>query len=284
MPPRKKIADESSAQPLYTMQSTDRLMHPHWEDMGRKIMLTLIAILIAYGIVFLGALIRNELREYYTIGYADKMERTISLDAVGKAEVVPDIAMTTIGMIAQGETVESAQVQNTLVMNTLLEQLRALGIAQADIETTNYNIYPIYNFTESDGRVQDGYEVSQSVVVKIRDIEVANSVLALAGEVGANSVSGLRFTIDDTEVYKAEARADALRQIDAKARQLKKMLGVDVVSVINYYEYDAAGYGPLAYERSFMSDEMVFGSSVLPDIEAGTKEVLLNVSITFEIR
>lgn len=283
MPPRKKIIEDIQQTPVYTAApANERLMHPHWEDIGRKIMLTLIAILVAYGVVFLGALIRNELREYYTIGYADKMERTISLDAVGKAEVIPDIAMTTLGMVARGETVESAQEQNTLVMNTLLERLKALGIEDADIQTTNYNIYPTYSLSEVEGQVQNGYEVSQSVIVKIRNIESANDVLALAGEVGANSVSGLRFTIDDTEVYKSEARKDALKQIDEKARQLKQMLGVDVVSVISYHEYEGAGYGPIAYERNFATDDLSIGSS--PEIEAGTEEVLLNVSIMFEIR
>jgi uncharacterized protein YggE len=283
MPPRKKIAADMPAEPQYTpMPTSDRLIHPHWEDMGRKLMLTLIAILVAYGIVFLGALIRNELREYYTIGYADKMERTISLDAVGKAEVVPDIAMTTIGMVARGETVESAQQENTLVMNTLIEELKALGIAEADLQTTNYNIYPVFNFSDTGEQLQEGYEVSQSVVVKIRNIESANSVLALAGDVGANSVSGLRFTIDDTEVYKAEARADALKQIDEKTRQLKQMLGVDIVNVVTYHEYEGGGYGPLPYERSMVAQDVALGA--IPEIEAGTEEVLLNVSITFEIR
>lgn len=278
MPPRKKVAEKNSEM----MPSSDRLMHPHWEDMGRKLMMTLLAILVAYGIVFLGALIRNELREYDTIGYADKMERTITLDALGKAEVIPDIAMTTIGMVAQAETLEEAQAQNTIVMNTLLERLRGLGIADEDLQTANYNVYPTYNYTEEDGRVQEGFEVSQSVVVKIRDIESANSVLALAGEVGANSVSGLRFTIDDTEVYKSEARKDALKQIDTKAKELKEMLGVDIVSIVSYNEYQGGGYGPVAYERNFTTSDMALGAA--PDIEAGTEEVLLNVSITLEIR
>lgn len=278
MPPRKKIEEA----PIYTpMPNNTSLMHPHWEEMGRKIFMTLLGILIAYAIVYMGALIRNELREYQTIGYADKTERTITLDAQGKATVTPDVAMTTIGMVAQAASVAEAQEQNTAVMNTLIERLKGLGISDADIQTSNYAIYPTYNYTEVDGRVQEGYEVSQSVTVKIRDLDRANEVLALAGEVGANTVSGLRFTIDDTEVYKAAARKDALEQIDAKVQELERMLGVDVVSVVTYSEYQGGGYGPVMYERAYATDE---SGAATPTIEEGTEEVLLNVAITFEIR
>lgn len=278
MPPRKKTVEET---PMPTPPN-EPLMHPHWEEMGKKIFMTLLGILVAYAIIFLGALIRNELREYHTIGYADRHERTITLDAQGKATVEPDLAMTTIGMVAQAETVEEAQAENSAVMNTLLSRLKELGIAEADLQTSNYNVYPTYNYTEEDGRVQEGYEVSQSVTVKIRDQEMANTVLAIAGEVGANSIGGLRFSIDDTEVYVAEARKDALKQIDAKARELEQMLGVDMVSVVSYNEYQGGGYGPVAYERAYAMADSAMGSA--PEIEAGTEDVLLNVSITFEIR
>lgn len=289
MPPRKKKVEAVEPMPTPTPapmppapEPSEKLMHPHWDEMGRKVMCTLIGILVVYLIVFVGTLIRNNIREYNTIGYTDRMERSITLEAQGKATVKPDIAMTTIGMRAQAETVEEAQEENTRVMNDFFAGLEALGIAEEDIQTANYNVYPYYNYSEEDGRILEGYEVSQSVTVKIRETDNADAVLALAGQVGANSVGGLQFIIDDTEVYKQEARRDAMAKINKKAMELEQALGVKVVSVVSYNEYEDGGYGFPMFARAYESD---LGSMApAPDIQEGTEDVLLNVSITFEIR
>ena len=105
--------------------------------------------------------------------------------------------------------------------------------------------------------------------------------MALAGEEGVNNVSGLRFIIDDTDVYMAEARKDALTQIEEKKQELAIMLGVQIGAVTGYYEYesnnqDFGGY----YDRAYAMEDS-FGFA--PDIESGTEEVSVDVSVTFEL-
>lgn len=267
-------ARASAAQPVAPQpkQSTEY-------DFGKKILLTLLGVLLAYATVFLGTLIRNNLKDYYHIGQADKLQRTIRVEATGTVTAQPDIAVTTIGMIAEGDTVGEAQQKNTSVMNALIERLKEMNIAAEDIQTANYNIYPRYQYSEEDGRLLDGYEVSQSVTVKIRDLSNANAVLALAGDVGANSVSGLDFTIDDREVYLAQARDEALGRIAKKARTLAQSLGVRVVSVVSYDEFPAQEQ-PL-YARSLSLEG--FGG-VAPQVESGSMDVSVNASVVFEIR
>jgi uncharacterized protein YggE len=247
---------------------------------GGRMMLVLLGILLVYVIFWVGTLIRNNIKEYNHIGFADRSERTIVVDADAKVTATPDIAETNIGMIAEGETVEEAQARNTEVMNGLIEGLKALGIDEADIQTANYNIYPRYNYTESEGRVLDGYEVSQSVVVKIRDLDKANAVFALAGQSGANSVSGLEFIIDDREVYRTQARELALTKAAQKAKILANALGVEIVGIVSYDEFENGIAPPRAY--ALESDAGLGGAS--PSIESGTLEVFMNVSVTFEIR
>lgn len=275
MPPRKKVAEPAP------MPAPEKIMHPYFDEVGRKIMFTLLGILVAYAIVYLGTLIRNNLQEYHTIGYSDTLERTITLEAQGTSTITPDIAETTMGMRAEGDTVESAQEANTEVMNALIEGLEALGVESKDIQTANYNIYPKYTYTD-DGRDLDGYEVSQSVSVTIRNIDSANDVLALAGEVGANSVSGLRFSVDDPDVYKESARNDALMKIREKVATLSETLGIDIVGIVTYNEYENGGAYPV-YARA-ESYGLGGADTVAPKIEPGTNEVNLNVSVTFEIR
>lgn len=248
---------------------------------AHKIFATLLGILLLYAIVLLGTMIRNNLQEYNFIGKADTQERTITLQAEGKVTATPDIAVTTMGMTADGETVAEAQEKNTKVMNTLIERLKDLGVDEKDLQTTNYNIYPQYNYTEDEGRILIGYQVSQSVTVKIRDLSNANQVLALAGEVGANSVSGLSFTIDDNDVYKDQARDKALKKISEKAQALSKSLGVKFASIISYNEYENGGIVPFAL---YESKSFGIGGGASPTIETGSTDVVMNVSVVFEIQ
>jgi hypothetical protein len=247
----------------------------------KKLGITLLMILMVYIIVWFGTLIRNNVKEYNYIGIMDKMERTIMVDAQGKVTVTPDIGITTMGMMSEAKTVEEAQKKNTEVMNNLNAELKKLGIEAKDIQTSNYNIYPLYDYPPTGGQTLRGYQVSQSVIVKIRDLTKADLVLGLAGKVGINSVSGLAFTFDDDEVYKNEARQQAMQKIAEKAKMLANSLGVRIVGVVSYSEYqDGKGYYPISYDMSAGG----FGGGGTPSIEAGTNDVILNVTVTFEIR
>ena len=249
-------------------------------QMMRKFFITFVLIILAYIIVWLGTVIRNNIREYNYIGQADRQERTLTLDGQGKVVTRPDVAATTMGMSVEGASVAEAQAENTKVMNNLISRLKALGIEDKDIKTTNYNIYPVYDYLEEKGTVQRGYNVNQNVTVKIRDLEKVNAVLALAGEVGANNVSGLEFTVDDMEVYLAEARTDAMDKIIAKLNNLRSLLGVEFVNVVSYNEYSGATGPYPIYEKAL--DYGIGGAA--PTIEPGSTDITLNVSIVFEIK
>ncbi len=250
-------------------------------EFGRKIMLTFVGILLVYVIIFVGTLIRNNLQKYNFIGRADRAERTITIQGTGKVTAKPDIAVTSMGMISSAKTVSEAQQKNTTIMNKLIEKLKALGIDAKDIQTTNYNIYPQYDYLQDKGQVLRGYEVNQSVTIKIRDLTKANQVLALAGEVGTNNVSGLQFTVDDNEVYKAEARKLALDKIAEKAQTLTGLLGVRVVGVVSYNEYEG---GSGIYQMKAYADSAIGMGGGAPAVEAGSNDVVINASVILEIR
>jgi uncharacterized protein len=253
----------------------------HAHCFTKKILATLVGVLLAYLIFFVGTLIQNNLVKFRYIGQADKAERFITVEAEGSVSVRPDIAMTTMGMSAEAKTVEEAQKENTEVMNTLISRLKTLGIEEKDIQTDQYNVYPRYDYVE-DGRELRGYEVSQQVNIKIRDLDKTSVVLALAGEVGATNVSGLSFTIDDTETYVAQAREDALEKVKTKAEALESLLGVRRMGIMNYDEYEVSQN---VYANRYKDMAMGMASAEMaPAIEAGENEVKLNVRVTFEIR
>ena len=250
----------------------------HGGEFAQKIFFTLLAILLVYVIFLVGTLIRNNLEKFYYIGQADRLEKTITVDAEGKITAKPDIAMTTLGMVTSAATVAEAQAKNTETMNQLIAKVKGLGIEDADIQTTNYNIYPQYDYTD-EGRNLRGYEVNQNVTVKIRNLDNANAVLALAGELGVNSVSGLTFTIDDKDVYLNQAREMALQKIQAKAMALSRSLGVRMVDIASYDEFEP-GSDPSLY--AYKEYGSVGGTA--PSVESGSMDVILRVSVSFEIR
>ena len=246
----------------------------------KKILVTLLGILLVYIIVLVGTIIRNNLAKYDAIGQADKMERMITVEADGKVTAKPDIAVTAMGMTAKAKTVLEAQQKNTEAMNKLIARLKEFGIAGDDIQTTNYSIYPEYDYKD-DSSTLVGYSVSQSVTVKIRDLSKADKVLGLAGELGLNNVGGLNFTIDDNEVYLAQAREKALVEVAEKARALSQMLGVEVTGVISYSEYEADGKG--VYYRA-MEEFDGMGGGPAPTVESGSIDVAMHVSVTLGIK
>lgn len=249
---------------------------------GKKLLVTFFGILVVYLIVFLGVLIRNEVRKYDFIGQADKAERTIRVEAEGKVSVKPDVAMTTMGVTTESPTVAEAQQKNTEVVNKLISRVKELGVDAADIQTRDYSVYPAYNYP-TDGSKPElrGYTISQNVAIKIRDLTKSSAVLALAGEVGATNVSGLEFTIDDKDSYLEAARTDALKKVNDKARALASMLGLNLASIVSYDEYESS---PTPYYGAKLYDMGMGGAESMPQIEAGTNDVVLRVGVTFELK
>jgi len=255
----------------------------HWGcDFGKKLLLTFVGVLLVYGVFYLGTLVRNNIKKYDFIGKADRMERTISVTGYGKVTGNNDIAMTTIGYSNTDKDVAKAQATNKAVMDKVYADLKALGVDDKDL-TSDYTIFPDYNYTQDKGQQLTGYRVTNQVTVKIRDLAKITQILNLAGKYGATEVSGLSFTIDDPENLKAQARDKALADAQVKAVKLSNALGVKLVAVINYNEYEGSNsYYPV--KAMSMSGAEGGGMDLAPAaVSAGSRDVVMNVSITFEI-
>lgn len=255
---------------------------PHYwgrGDFGRKIMLTLAGVLLVYLIFYVGTLMRNNMKKYDYIGQADQMERTITVTGFGKVTGSNDIAVTTLGYANVDKDVARAQTENKKVMDAILKDLRGLGIADKDVQS-DYSIHPEYNYTPDKGQQLIGYRVSNNATVKIRDLKKISDVLGLVGRYGATNVSGLSFTIDDPENLKQQARDKALQDALVKAARLAQSLGVRLVGVVSYTEFESGDF-PLApvYGREI---GLGMGGGG-PDVAPGSKDLMMNVNITYKI-
>ncbi len=254
--------------------------HHHF---GKKIMWTVVGILLVYGVFYVGTLIRNNVKEYDFIGKAPRMERSININGFGKVTGNNDIAMTTIGYSNTNKDVAVAQVENKKVMDQIFAELKKIGVDEKDLQS-NYSIYPEYNYTQEKGQELKGYKVSNSLTIKIRDLNKISNILGLAGKFGATEVNGLNFTIDDTENLKAQAREKALVDARAKAEVLASKLHVRLGGLISYYESEVM---PDMY--AVKSYDMAMGMGGAPmnagpaAVSSGSKEVSMNVNVMYEI-
>ncbi len=233
-------------------------------------------------IVFVGFKARNASEEFNYIGKVAHDRDTIVIQGEGKVTAKPDLAKMDLGVQVEGATVKVAQEQNTQKMNAITTALAALGVKKEDMQTSQYSIQPKIDWSNGKQTVL-GYTVTQTLSVKVRDLDKAGDVLAKAGELGANQVGGINFTIDDPASLKDEARLKAIADARTKAQALSKQLGLDVVKVVTFSETAQGGYPVPMMAKSFgMMDSAAAAPS--PEIQSGTLDVVSDVSVTFEVR
>jgi hypothetical protein len=254
-----------------------------WCGVGKGHMIIKIVILIIV-LCFIGRMFMGDR------GWRNDNQIVNTITVSGKGEVVvkPDIATVSFGVTAENLDVAKAQTESATKINKIIDLLKSKGVAEKDIKTTNYNIYPRYDYNQTNQtfpyggkQVLAAYVVSQTVEVKILEIAKAGEILSGVGEFGVTDVSGLTFTVDDEEKVKDQARDLAIEDAKAQAKVLAKGLDVKLVKITSFSEN--ANY-PMYYGVSSakMMDSAV--SSVAPQVPAGENKITSNVSITYEIK
>lgn len=245
--------------------------------------------------VFLGLKSLTELQSMRYIGAGVAPTNTITVSGYGEAFAPADVATFTFSVTAEKSTVAAAQADVTAKINEITKYLKDSGIEEKDIQTTDYSVYPQYDYqtvTCSPGvycpggkQVLRGYQVRQSTTVKVRDTSKAGDLLTGVGGKGATEVSGLNFTFDDPNKLENEARGKAIADAKSQADQLAKQLGVRIVRVVSFSE-NGGGYPVPMYARDAYgmggADNSV--KSVAPEISLGENKVQSTVSVTYEIR
>lgn len=250
-------------------------------DFFKKIITALACVLIVYGIIYMDTLVNFKSKEFQYIGKAPRMERTIMVQGYGKVTGKNDIAVTSMSYSNLDKDVATAQANNSKVMDQIMADLKKMNIDENDL-TSQYFINQEYDYPPNLPRVLKGYRVSNTLVIKIRDLTKITPVLNLAGKYGMTDVGGLNFTIDDQENLKNEAREKALLDARQKAQKLSEKLGVRLIAIINYNEYNSLPYSASPY----YGDMGLGGASetaTRDSVASGGKDVEMNVTITYEI-
>lgn len=235
-------------------------------------------ILVWAGIIFLCTV------AYAAFSWARTLpaRHTIVVHGVGRALLKPDIATLSFSVVSEGINVPGLQEDTDQKINKAIALVKKLGIEAKDIKTTGYNLSPKYRYDQKTGRSSiDGYSLTQTVVVTVRVLDTAGKIVGGLPGLGINEISGPHLSVDDPDRYLNEARAEAFAKARGKAEVQARMAGVRLGRVITFSENQGDDYPRPMYLKA----EAVGGDAGgrAPQIEPGSEEAHVRVSVTFEI-
>ena len=204
---------------------------------------------------------------------------TFNVTGEGSVDVPPDIAIVSAGVQVDGPTVKAAQSGLNTKINAVSAAVKNVGVADGDIKTTNYSIYPQYDYSVGNRQRITGYSASSNLTIKIRDIDRTNDVIDGAAAAGANQVSGISFDVDDKDKAMSDARTKAVADAKAKAQAAASAAGFRIGRIINYSEGTSGGVQPPLLMRADAAMEKTVATSVEP----GTNEIKITVTLSYEI-
>ena len=204
----------------------------------------------------------------------------ISVSGEGRVSVAPDMALLSIGASTKKDTVAAAHSAVQAAMDRLLSSLKANGIVEKDIQTSQFSISPEYDYQLSEPRLI-GYRVTHMLQVKVRDIDRAGEVIDDGVEAAGDlvQVGSISLTVDDTSAMAKQARELAMADAKAKAEELARLADVELGKPISISESSYTPGPVVAYDRAYSAE----ASLVQTTISTGEMEVVVSVQITYGI-
>ena len=208
-------------------------------------------------------------------------QRTVSVMGSGMAYLVPDIAYIYVGVHTEESSAADAVKENNAQTQKVIEALRKFGIDSKDIRTTNFSIWPQERYDPLTGAPtgQKTYAVDNTVYVTVRDLDKLGDLLDTVIAAGANTVNSIQFDVADKDAALKQARADAVKDAEAKAQELASAAGLNLGEIQSigfsdsqpYPIFGGKGGGGAAVEAAV-------------PIQPGQLTFTVTVNVTYEIK
>lgn len=258
-----------------------------WARKGVLLFLCLLNIFVFTLVLSYGASAWKEVRAL------KKSELQIAVTGEGKVSAKPDIAKLTATVQTEHSSLLEAQKGNTNRANAVTAYLKARSVAEKDIKTVGYNIYPQYSYprpcdpylscpVESQTPKIIGYQVRNTLEITIRNLGEAGNIVSGIVNAGANEISNLQFTFDDPDELREEARQAAIDDARVKAKTLAKSLGRRLGDIVSFNESGSGIPVPIYYAAEVGKGGGMGGGG--PELPGGENEIVVNVSVTYEFR
>jgi uncharacterized protein len=207
--------------------------------------------------------------------------RTISISGHGEIKAVPDLAVVTLGTLSQADSAKAALEENTKKMENLFAMLKAAGIAEKDMQTSNFSVGPRYDYGNNNGQPPKlvGYDVSNNVTVIVHKIADLGAVLDKAVSAGSNQINGIGFSLADPQAAQDEARKLAVKDALRKAQLLTAAAGVGLGDIMQISENGSYAPQPLAVRAMAMDS----AAKAVP-VAAGEVGLGADVTVIWELK
>lgn len=207
------------------------------------------------------------------------VEHTIQMNGYAEKRVVPDTATVSIGVLVQSETAQNASDENAAIMTAVIEELKAIGLQDEEIQTSYVSVNPVYNYEGTPTIV--GYSASNSVQVETMMLDNLSAIIDRSTAAGANQIGGISFSAsDDLEnEFREELISEAVADASSKASILASSLNVEIVGVQSASLSDTNG--PIIYYDAAEAPAQEEAAST--PIQPGESTVSMSVQVTYLI-
>jgi uncharacterized protein YggE len=203
----------------------------------------------------------------------DKLPHLITVTGEGEIAVVPDLALIGAGVTTTGKTAREASEANAKVMNSVMAALKAAGIAEQDVQTARLSLHPVRDNKSNELRIS-GFQASNQVTVKLRDVAKTADAIDRLVAAGANDIAGIQFVVSSPSKPLDEARTAAIADARRKAEVYAKAANVLLGGAVSIIEEGGAVPGPVMMRTA---------KSAETPVSPGEQIQRISVSVSYEL-
>lgn len=216
-----------------------------------------------------------------TVNARSSTEQTrLDLSVTGTTTRVPDIAVISAGVVTRAATASAALAENAERMDRVLKALKNAGIAERDMQTASINLNPQYDYRNGEEPRLIGYQASNQLTVKFRDIAQSGAILDVLVAQGANQINGPNLTLDKPDEALDEARIDAVTKGRERAELYAKALGMRVARLVMINESGRDIVRPMPMLARLESADFAAAPTA---IVAGEQDISVTVEMSFDL-
>ena len=210
---------------------------------------------------------------------------TVTVSGTGSITVAPDIATVTLGVETRHANAQTAIEQNTNTMNNVFAAIVAMGISEDDIATRHFSLHQNFNWTATGNRINDGYSVSNTLSITVRNLDDVGAVIGTAVSAGANVSHGIQFSIEDASGVYLQALAVAVRDAAAKGNAIAAALGTSIASVVSVIETNtwAAPTSWGDFDMAMVASQDSYAGGVHVPIHAADLTITARVNVVYAL-
>jgi uncharacterized protein YggE len=204
----------------------------------------------------------------------------LDVTATGKTTRVPDLATIRAGVVTQAATAAAALSDNANRMSAVLSALKRAGIQPRDIATANVSLQPQYRYEDNKPPVITGYQATNNVSIRFRDIAKSGAILDALVAQGANQIDGPNLSLDQPDAALDEARVDAVKRAQARAQLYAKAAGLSVSRILTIAEGGEIAGPPPPMPVYRMAAAKAADTQVMP----GESDVTVTITVRFLLK